>query len=385
MNTTTISACMIVKDEEECISNVLNCLVQFCDEIIILDTGSTDKTMEIVQTFDKVKLYQTKWEQSFSKARNESFSYATKDYIFWCDADDVISDDNIKRINDLKKSNLSTFDYVSMRYMYNKSNADTSYVRRDCLVKRANNYKWEGDIHECLNVGDKEGEKWYYSDIEIFHIKIKNTSQRNLDIFRHMIDTGKELTLRDWFYYGSELYFNGFYDEAIKVYNKCLKVKNSMWFVDLLTLYYRLYDIYINHKHDEEKAMIYVQLSLMVTTPRADFCCAFGDYFLKRSKFREALKWYTLAYGNHEELNDRDMLVPKSYYTWYPLLQLSIVFWQLGNIEASYAMNEEAAKYYPNHEPIIYNRQMFQDNFETKKWQTVFNKQGVKYYLNDNI
>jgi glycosyltransferase involved in cell wall biosynthesis len=379
---TTISGCMIVKDEEDCISNILNCLVKFCDEIIILDTGSTDKTMEIVQTFDKVKLYETKWEKSFSKARNESFSYATKDYIFWCDADDVISDENIQRINKLKQSDLSSFDYVSMHYMYNLSNNDSSYVRRDCLLKRANNYRWSGDIHECLNTGASEKEKWYSTDIEIFHHKTKNSSQRNLDIFRHMIDTNKEFTLRDLFYYGSELYFNSLYDEAIEIYNKCIERKDEMWAVDLLTLYLRMYDIYLNKKNDEEKAIRYVQDSLLVATPRADFCCALGDYFLRRRSYQIALRWYMMAYKNYDETSDRDMLVLKSYYTWYPLLQLCVVFWELGDKETAYIVNEEAAKYNPDYEPIILNRQLFENNPEIETWKHNYKVRDCNNYLN---
>ena len=85
----TISLCMIVKNEEDNIGNCLDNIKDLVDEIIIVDTGSTDKTKEIVKKYTD-KIYDFEWVDDFSKARNYSFSKATKDYIFWLDADDIL-------------------------------------------------------------------------------------------------------------------------------------------------------------------------------------------------------------------------------------------------------------------------------------------------------
>jgi glycosyltransferase involved in cell wall biosynthesis len=87
----TISAVMIVKDEDEMIGKCLQAIEPQVDEIIVVDTGSKDKTRTIAKTFKKVKLYRRKWIDDFSDARNFANSKATKDWIFSVDADEVVT------------------------------------------------------------------------------------------------------------------------------------------------------------------------------------------------------------------------------------------------------------------------------------------------------
>jgi len=95
-NSITISLCMIVKDEEQTISKCLESVKSVVDEIIIVDTGSTDATKEIVKKYD-AKVYDFQWIEDFSAARNFAFSKATKEYILWLDADDIIDTEDIKK------------------------------------------------------------------------------------------------------------------------------------------------------------------------------------------------------------------------------------------------------------------------------------------------
>ena len=97
----TISLCMIVKNEEKVLERCLKSVSEFVDEIIIVDTGSEDKTREIAGKFTK-KVYDFPWRDDFAAARNEAFSRATMDYCMWLDADDVVTDENRKRICCLK-------------------------------------------------------------------------------------------------------------------------------------------------------------------------------------------------------------------------------------------------------------------------------------------
>ena len=77
-----ISLCMIIKNEEKTIARCLDSVKDLVDEIIIVDTGSTDKSKEIVSKYTD-KVYDFEWVEDFAKARNFSFSKATKDYIMW--------------------------------------------------------------------------------------------------------------------------------------------------------------------------------------------------------------------------------------------------------------------------------------------------------------
>ena len=80
---------MIVKNEEDCLERCLKSVHDYVDEIIIVDTGSTDQTVAIAQKYG-AKIYDHTWENDFSKHRNQSLSYATGDWIFQLDADDEL-------------------------------------------------------------------------------------------------------------------------------------------------------------------------------------------------------------------------------------------------------------------------------------------------------
>ncbi|MBF0230138.1 MAG: glycosyltransferase [Desulfamplus sp.] len=101
-NTTNIklSACMMVKNEEEMLPRCLNSIKHLVDEIIVVDTGSTDATIAIAQSFG-AKIYHHPWEQNFSKHRNQSISYATGDWFLIIDADEELDSYHLKK-EDLK-------------------------------------------------------------------------------------------------------------------------------------------------------------------------------------------------------------------------------------------------------------------------------------------
>ena len=99
----TISVCMIVKNEEAVLARCLDCLKDIADEIIIVDTGSSDSTKKIAATYTD-KVYDFEWINDFAAARNYAFSLATMDYIYSADADEMIDDVNRQKFKILKAS-----------------------------------------------------------------------------------------------------------------------------------------------------------------------------------------------------------------------------------------------------------------------------------------
>ena len=75
----TISLCMIVKNEEAVLDRCLSSVSDLVDEIIVVDTGSTDRTREVAARFTR-QIYSFPWRDDFAAARNESFSHASMDY-----------------------------------------------------------------------------------------------------------------------------------------------------------------------------------------------------------------------------------------------------------------------------------------------------------------
>lgn len=98
-----ISACLMVKDEEDCIERCLKSIKPFVDEIILVDTGSTDRTIEIALSHG-AKVYHHPWEEDFSKHRNQSMSYAKSDWILVIDADEVLDPDSGKKMLEIARN-----------------------------------------------------------------------------------------------------------------------------------------------------------------------------------------------------------------------------------------------------------------------------------------
>ena len=160
-------------------------LMDIVDEIIIVDTGSTDKTKQIAYDFtDKVLDFE--WIDDFSAARNFAFSQATKDYVFWLDADDLLSEEDQEKFKQLKAELTYDVDTVSMIYhiAFDEYDNPTFSYRRNRLVKRELNFNWKGVVHEYLEFGGHV----ISSDIAIRHRKkdkkkTNRQSDRNLKIY----------------------------------------------------------------------------------------------------------------------------------------------------------------------------------------------------------
>lgn len=126
-----ISLCMIVKNEEKSLESAINSVKGIVDEIIIVDTGSKDRTKKIAKkSTDKV--YDFKWKDDFSKARNFSIKKATKDWILVLDADETISRGDLKKIKGLTKNKgFNGYSFIQRNYSNNVSDLKWNSAKND--------------------------------------------------------------------------------------------------------------------------------------------------------------------------------------------------------------------------------------------------------------
>ncbi|MGL5354625.1 MAG: glycosyltransferase [Clostridium sp.] len=360
----TLSLCMIVKDEEKTLERCLNSVKSFIDEIIIVDTGSTDATKDIA-TRCNAKIYDFKWVNDFALARNFSFSKATSEYVLWLDADDFIDEENIKKIENLLESFDTSYDYASGVYVLGRNvSGEVSYsLRRNRIVRRTMNFQWIGHVHEYLEVFGNG----FPADFAVEHGKIKVYTNRNLQIFRDMEKKKVVFTPRDLMYYANELKDNEFYKEAIKNYRKFLGTKQG-WIEDVKAAYSKIIDCY-KALETKEKIPGTAFESFLVDTPRADICCSLAEYYLEKERLKDATFWYRVALDcRHEKGN---LAVDnKDYYTSIPSLQLCLCYFKMGNLNCSYFFNEIAASFVPDSPKVEYNRNYFEGEFK---------RQGIEY------
>ena len=150
----TISLCMIVKNEEKVLARCLDSVADLMDEIVIVDTGSTDRTKEIAARYTD-QIYDFVWIDDFSAARNFAFSKAHMDYIYSADADEVLDEENRARYRLLKENLMPQIEIVQMKYgnqlQYGTVyNFDEEY--RPKLFKRQREFVWQEPIHETIRL-----------------------------------------------------------------------------------------------------------------------------------------------------------------------------------------------------------------------------------------
>jgi glycosyltransferase involved in cell wall biosynthesis len=145
-----ISVCIIVKNEEKVLARCLENIRPWVDEIIIVDTGSTDATVEIAQRFTS-KIFSFTWENDFSAARNFSLSKASGDWILWLDADEILPDETGSRLRSLIASASPNIGCYSLTQ--NTSNSfGVSRVIRQALFRKDPSIFFTGRVHEQIQL-----------------------------------------------------------------------------------------------------------------------------------------------------------------------------------------------------------------------------------------
>lgn len=147
-NRPTISVCLIVKDEERFLYNCLKSVKDIADEVIIIDTGSRDKTVDIAKKYTD-KVYFHSWQNSFSEARNHYFEYATGDWIFHIDADEeLVKEDIPVLLNAVKNMNV---DLILVPIISHLEKGKTEGMHNGERLFRNNGIiRYRGRIHESL-------------------------------------------------------------------------------------------------------------------------------------------------------------------------------------------------------------------------------------------
>ncbi|MFE4570442.1 tetratricopeptide repeat-containing glycosyltransferase family 2 protein [Paenibacillus chitinolyticus] len=346
----TISLCMIVKNEEDHIGRCLASVADLVDEIIIVDTGSTDRTVPIVREYTD-RVHHFRWIDDFAAARNYSFSLAEKEYILWLDADDVFEEPDRIKLASLIKTLEPSVDAVNMVYnlAFDEFGQVSASIRRNRLVKRSCGFLWHGPVHEYLEVGGNVRT----TDIAVTHRALHHDSGRNLRIYENRLARGETFSPRDLFYFANELKDHRMYNRAIHYYEEFLGTGNG-WIEDNISACGRLADCF-HALGDEKRELDSVFRSFLYASPRAEFCCRLGYVFLRKKEYRTAAYWYEAALqaGKH---TDSWALTHVACSTWLPHLQLCVCYDRLGEHELAHRHNETVLEYRPGDRQALANK-----------------------------
>lgn len=286
----TISTCMIVKNEERVLARCLDCVKSFSDEIIIIDTGSTDRTKEIAAAYTD-KLYDFEWCNDFSAARNFSFSKATMDYIYVADADEIIDADNQQRILDLKKVLLPKIEIVQMYYT-NQLEFGTTYnydkEYRPKLVRRLREFHWQDPLHETLRIDPVI----YDSEIAIIHKPHENHSARDFANLQALITSGQKLSTALITMYAKELFISGSDKDFLDAEDYFLTISMDVLPEDLLAPVQCVLTKCAVIRQDARALLAPALKNLSTGDGVSEVCTCLGQYYENCTNYPEAVLWY---------------------------------------------------------------------------------------------
>jgi glycosyltransferase involved in cell wall biosynthesis/predicted SAM-dependent methyltransferase len=352
----TLSLCMITKNEESNLKRLLETVPGVFDEIIIVDTGSTDKTKEVAQSFG-AKIYQFTWIDDFAAARNFSFSKATKEYIMWLDADDIILPEDREKILALKQD-LTIADMYLMAYNYAQDEHGKCTVKnfRHRIIKRGVS-TWQYPIHECMTFAP--GSREMPTEIWVTHRRggddIVKSKGRNIRILKRAITEHPE-DIRLKYYYAKELHHEGILKECVEAFDIYFKSPGG-WHEDQVNG--RWYQAMAYWQMGQEEKTIDTCMEGIKLDPRfAEFYVILGQIHYNHEHWEQAIPWFELA---------AKCPIPKTLgttleenYTWVPQDRLCKCYSSIGKVVEANIANEKALTYRQDTR-FLFNREFLRD------------------------
>lgn len=343
---TTVSVAIIVKNEEAVLGRLLDSLRGAVDEIVVVDTGSTDATKEVASQYGAV-LYDFPWIDDFGAARQHAFDQATGDWVFWVDADDIVL--HADRIRDLAASAPDSVIGFHWRYVLSRDAAGepTFQFWRERLVRNDGSFRWVGRVHEAL-VPQRPGEQVQTEEVVIeHHPKPEEPSDqvgRNLRILEaEYAEHDGNLEPRKLFYLGREYADHGLTQQAIATLERYVTV--ATWADEHYAALMRLADLYASEKrYDQAIDTHLAALKLKPRWPDAYFGLARAYYFLEN--WPNVIHWTDL--GRQMPPPDTVLFVNPADYRHAWIVYYVNALYRTGDVEGALAWSERGRELDPD-------------------------------------
>ena len=284
-----ISASMIVKNEEVMLGRCLDSLKGF-DEVVIVDTGSTDKTGEIARRYDNVRYFENEyvWNDDFAEARNFSQSKCKGDWIFVIDGDEWAEEGTAERAKEIVSAENGT---KALNIKVIAASKNNMHIQPR-LYRNIEEVFWKAPIHNYLSVvGEKMTDLTIYYDYSPAH---KEDPDRALRILKKVV-TEKPDSVREMFYLGREYGYRKDFITAAYWYERYLK--KGYWAPEIAEVYLQLAIAYWNLQRGDEAR----DTCLQAIKVNADFKEAI-EFMAKMSGPKNKKRW--LEFASTAESND---------------------------------------------------------------------------------
>lgn len=301
-----ISQCIIAKNEEENIGHCLNHLKSVADEQIVVDTGSTDRTVEIAKELG-AKVFQFDWIDDFSAARNFALSKAKGDWIIFIDCDEYFSEDSVNFIKDciIKLGEKKNIDGLACEIINIDSNNNIIATARNVstrIFKRKENLKYKNTIHEILYntkglksspvlAGASDFLKIFHTGYATEEVEKKNKNERNINLLEKEL----EKNLQDWklnLYLSKQLNMEKRYEEALDYSLKslqCIDKTTSYSYYSIIYSNIMLNMIELYKSYEEIKGIFAEAINHFSNFP--DYYMYMGMVTLRENRIKESIDY----------------------------------------------------------------------------------------------
>lgn len=343
----TISLPMIVKNEQHNIGLLLDTVCPIIEEVIIVDTGSTDNTLNIIaekqKIFSNIRLEHFEWIKDFSAARNYAFSFATQDWVWFLDGDDYVDPQELRtfKAQYLDDPNVDCWllDYVYARL----PNGDPyTVLGRERFMRRSCNPTWHGAIHETVMIWNMR--QRHYPHMKVWHERGGKTYDinRNVEILESEFSKNPK-DARTAYYLGKEL-FDRINPRGLEVLRHFLTL-DGKYFDDEVNARFRLAcDDLVNNRLTEAihhaEAIYHADSSRM----RAECYWIYGNVEQKLRNFKVAVRWYERCLDG-EPPSPR--VINREYYSWNPMYRISECYREMGDIPSAITWFNKVKKIIP--------------------------------------
>ncbi|RXZ80754.1 glycosyltransferase [Paenibacillaceae bacterium] len=357
INAGKMSLCMIVKNEEKRIARCLESVKNVVDEMIIVDTGSTDGTKEICRSFG-ASVYTYEWKDHFGEARNFGIDKASGEWILWLDADEEVETADAHHLRDVFNTEECYLGLVRVINYYGKAPHDSNrshVLEQSRLFRNEPRFRFNNAIHEQLSIEtlDSEGYGGTRLPVTVHHygymdetVTEKKKGERNLRLLEKEKDAEGYSPWVDY-HIGSELYRAGEFVRAFDQVNVAIRRFLASGKKPPSLLYKLKYTILIN-VGSFEGARTGIELAIQMYPDYVDLYFCKGVILFELQQFEEAIEVFKQCLEIKEEANGHLTLVGSgSFHAWF---YLGSCYQKLGHIQQAELAYIEALTLYPSHE-----------------------------------
>lgn len=346
-----ISVCIIAKNEEKHIEECCKHLAPYGFEIVLVDTGSTDKTVELARRYTDC-IYYFDWCNDFSAAKNYAIEKASHDWILSIDCDEYIEYMDQTTLAALMQSHPTAAGRILIRNRFTE-NGQTAYeqVRVSRFVNRKH-YRFEGAVHEQLVPFDVAGEKLspvkyvYNAPITVLHVgydgseeEMRDKSKRNIALLEQELAAHGE---DPYIYYQLGQSYRKIHDYEKAFYyfdlGLSMDVDPAIDYVQTMVESYGYTLLDLKRNQDALNLLgVYEEFS-----KRADFVFLMGLIYMNNGLFDESVQEFTKA-TTIEEFAVDGVNSYKAYYN------IGVIYECTGHTEEA----KEAYRKCGNYEPAV--------------------------------